>query len=290
LRVDYDDKPALCAGAIQNRTNRPAMYLAHWELARSPFGPGASGCYPSAAHQEAEARVDYLLSQQRRLGVLISSRGGGKSTTLRAILDQQRSQGAGVAIVEGVALSVHELLWQVTRQWGGSPELADDPYRLWRRVEEVVTEARWRNRRLLVAIDDAGQLPTEVQQQLARLIRLEPDAALTALLALEPGHVARLDETLLHLVDLRIDLNAWDEADTIGYVQTALVDAGRLSPVFTDDALTHLHALTQGVPRHVARLADFALLTGAGLLIDEIDAEIVQSAFDEICWSPVAVA
>ncbi len=238
--------------------------------------------------QEAEARVDYLLSQQRRLGVLLSSRGGGKSTSLRAILDQHRREGAGVAIVEGVALCVRELLWQVARQWGGSPEVADDPYRLWRRVEEVVTEARWRNRRLLLAIDDAGQLAVDVQQQLARLTRLESEACLTTLLAMEPGHVGRLDETLLHLVDLRIDLYAWDEADTIGFVQSALIDAGRLSPVFTDDALTHLHALTQGVPRHVARLADFALLTGAGLLIDEIDAEIVQSAFDEICWSPVA--
>ena len=40
---------------------------------------------------------------------------------------------------------------------------------------------------------------------------------------------------LRELVDLRIDLRAWVAEDTVGYVQTALVDAGRIEPLFEDE-------------------------------------------------------
>ena len=59
--------------------------------------------------------------------------------------------------------------------------------------------------------------------------------------------------------------------DTVGYVQTALVDAGRFEPLFDERALARLHELSEGVPRRVARLADGALLAGAAAGLEMID-------------------
>jgi general secretion pathway protein A len=141
-------------------------------------------------------------------------------------------------------------------------------------------------------VDDAGQAGADVLMQFVRLARLDVSAAAqwTIVLAAEPGQAARWDETLRNLVDLRIELGAWSEEDTVGYVQTALVDAGRFEPLFDDEALAALHELTRGVPRNVARLADFALLAGAAAGFDTIDAATVETAHDEIAWPTAASA
>jgi general secretion pathway protein A len=68
----------------------------------------------------------------------------------------------------------------------------------------------------------------------------------------------------------------------------SLLEAGRMEPLFEDDALAALHRLTQGVPRQVVRLADFALLAAAVAGRATIDAVTVEAAHEEISW-PVEV-
>jgi general secretion pathway protein A len=109
-------------------------------------------------------------------------------------------------------------------------------------------------------------------------------------LAAEPKQAARWNSALRELVDLRIDLRPWNVDETVGFVQTVLVDAGRLEPVFEDSALARLHELAEGVPRRVARLADFALLAAAGSGLHTIDAQDVEAAQYETAWpAPAAV-
>jgi len=84
------------------------------------------------------------------------------------------------------------------------------------------------------------------------------------------------------LVDLRIDLEPWDELDTIGYLQMALLEAGAQRPLFEEEALSHLHRASRGVPRTVNRLADFALLAGSSNAQEKIEASTIQAASEAI--------
>lgn len=277
------------------------MYLQHWGLDRSPFatiafgvagGTEGSGPYPTRPLTEATARADYLVSQRRRVGVLVGGRGWGKTTTLAAIVAEQRRAGVQAMLLDGVALTARELLFRVAEGLDASPDAADCQMRLWRRVEDALAENRWQGVATLLAVDDAEGLGPDSQQQLARLARLEADPAArwTMLLATAPDTLERLSASLLHLADLRIDLSRWSADDTVGYVQTALVDAGRFDPVFSDEALDLLHELSRGVPRMVARLADFALLAGAGQRATRIEAATVEQAFAETKWVPAGMA
>ncbi|MEN0111037.1 MAG: AAA family ATPase, partial [Planctomycetota bacterium] len=252
------------------------MYLQHWGLQRSPFatiafggahGPlGVGDPYPTRALTEATARADYLVSQQRRLGVLVGGRGWGKTTALAAIATEQRDAGVRAAVIDAVGLTGRELLWRVAEGLGAGPDPGDVSMRLWRRIEDRLAENRWQERATLLVVDDAEELGPDSQQQLVRLARLEADPAArwTLLLATSPEALDRLGPALGHLVDLRIELAPWSLEDTIGYVQTSLVESGRYEPAFSESALGLLHELTRGVPRQVARLADFSLLAGAG--------------------------
>ncbi len=269
-------------------------WLSHWGLRQSPFATtaGVGQSYPTQAFEEATARIEYLIAQQRRMGVLVGEPGEGKSTILQAMQDSGRRRGIHVALVDAVALSQHELLMQTTSQLGGSPDPGDSLPTLWRRLEDTLAHHRWQGQSSLLMIDDADQAGADIQRQLLRMSGMEStaDARWTLLIATQTARLASFDESLLHRIDLRIDLFPWTYDDTVGYVQHSLIDAGCLEPLFTDEALHQLQTRAQGVPRHVARLADFALVAGAAAEATCIEAEQIDAAFEQLRWSPPAAA
>lgn len=267
------------------------MYLAHWDLDRSPFTLSFEEPYPTGSLAEATARADYLVGQGRRVGVLLGGRGWGKSTCLAAIATEQRRAGAQVARIDAVALTARELLWRTAEGLGAAPDPADTQMILWRRIEDRLAENRWQGRSTLLLVDDACELGPDSQQQLARFARLEQhsDSKWTILMGMSCDMLDRLNESLLHLIDLRIDLAPWSEEDTVGYVQTSLVEAGRFEPIFTNEALDRLHECADGIPRHIVRLADFALLAGANQKVDQVGADLIEQAFAEMRWTPKTV-
>jgi type II secretory pathway predicted ATPase ExeA len=248
--------------------------------------------YPSAGHNEALARLEYLVDARRRLGVLLGTSGMGKSLVLRVVAKRLARSGAVVVTLDAIGLGTREFLWQLAAGLGAAPRYDAEVIQLWRLVADRVAENRLLQVNTVLLVDEAGQAGPDVLTQLVRLARLDssPAARWTIVLAAEPDQAARWNESIRELVDLRIDLGPWSEADTIGYVQTSLVDAGRFDPVFETDALSAVHELSGGVPRRVVRLADFALLAGAAAELNSIDAATVHAAYGEMRWPTTEAA
>jgi general secretion pathway protein A len=248
--------------------------------------------YPTAASAEALARIEYLVDSRRRVGVLLGEQGIGKSLLLLAAARQLGRQGRAVALVDVTGVGPRELAWQIAGSLKAAPNDDADGSRLWRLIGDRIVENRTQAVHTVLLVDNAGLAGPDVLMQIARLARLDasPAARWTIVLAAEPEQAAHWGATLRNLVDLRIELVAWSAEDTVGYVQMALVEAGRLEPLFEDDALQALHSLAGGVPRKVARLADFALLAGAGAGMTTIDVETVEAAHEEISWPVEAAA
>jgi type II secretory pathway predicted ATPase ExeA len=194
-------------------------------------------------------------------------------------------------VVDSLGGSTRDVLWQLACGLRTTPRQDADVSWLWRQIADRVTENRIQQIATVALIDDAGQAGPDLVTQFARLARFDSseDARWTIVLAAEAAHAARWSESLRSAVDLRIELGTWSADDTIGYVQTSLVEAGRMEPLFANDALRTLHELAAGVPRQVARLADYALLAGAAAQVDTITSETIEAAYDEIAW-PTATA
>lgn len=266
----------------------------HWGLERWPFSstPGERQFYPTAGHNEALARIEYLVDGRRRLGALLGDSGVGKSLVLRVAAAQLTKKGRAVVLVDALGASTREFLWQVACGLGTTPrEEADVPW-MWRQISDRIVENRLRQTDTVLLVDDAGQAGPDLATQLLRLARLDvtPTARWTIALAAEASQTIRWNDALRNLFDLRIDVQPWTIDDTIGFIQTALVDAGRFEPLFDDGALRALHELACGVPRQITRLADYALLAGAAAGVDSIDAGIVEAASEEIAWPTAALA
>ncbi len=279
--------------AYVNMERKQSLALEFWGLERWPFGGTvAEGqFYPTAAHNEALARIEYLVESRRRLGALLGESGVGKSLVLRVAAEQLARKGCAVVVVDVLGATTREVLWDIAGGLRTALREDADVSWLWRQIADRVVENRMQQVATVVLVDDAGQAGPDLMTQFARLARLDttPAARWTMVLAAEPAQAARWSETLRSAVDLRIELGAWTAEDTVGYVQTALVEAGRLEPVFEENALRALDELSGGVPRQVARLADYALLAGAAAKLDTIHAAMIEAAYDEIAW-PVAAA
>ena len=99
------------------------MYQSHWGLREMPF----SGCvdpkyfFPSPTHEEALARLHFLVENHRRLGLLFGASGFGKSLLLEVFAEQLRRSGQAVAKLNLVGLDSMEMLWQLAVGLGLNP-------------------------------------------------------------------------------------------------------------------------------------------------------------------------
>jgi general secretion pathway protein A len=269
-----------------NTSAASPTYRAHWGLTEAPFRGAfdARFFYESPTHEEALARLQFLVEDRQRLGLLLGETGTGKSMLLEVFARNLRRNGSQVANISLAGADLREFLWLIAAELGLNPSGRDDVFRLWRGVLDRLAENRYQQLDTVLLFDDAHEAPREVFEHISRLVQMDraPTARLTVVLAITAGRAAAIDARLLELTELRIDLDRWDEPDTIGYLNWSLAQAGRKTPAFSDEAMIRLHALSDGVPRRVNQLASLALMAGAARQIPLIDGETVASIHHEL--------
>jgi type II secretory pathway predicted ATPase ExeA len=262
------------------------MYQDHWGLRESPF---RGGCDPrffhlSPTHEEALARLYFLVEQGRRLGLLMGPAGSGKSLLLEVFARQLRRQGRPVAKLSLIGLQPAEMLSLLAGEFALALPPTGPLPALWRAVSDRLAEHRLQQVETVVLLDDADQAAAAVMAQVVRLAVADstPEARLTIVLAGQQRRLGRIGRRLLDLAELRIDVAPWNEDDTAAFVENSLTAAGCEQPVFDPPAFERLHALAHGIPRRVSQLADLALLAAAGRELQQIDAELIEAVSTEL--------
>ncbi|WP_164104051.1 hypothetical protein [Candidatus Laterigemmans baculatus] len=265
-------------------------HYAYWSLHRMPFGRPelADDFFAGRPQREALARLDYLISGGRSSGLLIAPAGAGRTMLLHRIAV---SAGFGDTAVDMVRTgarnrSAEELLVHLAQRLGvthlgvthfgsgrlGSGRLGD----VYRQVSERIAASARQSVRTVWLLDDATTLAAETAGALAA-----ETPWFTAVIGCSP-HDALSLAAAVGGCPLRIDLDPFDLADTAGYIRHALAQAGAREEVFKDAAIVRLHELAEGRVGTIARLADLALLAGAGEQAKQISAELVEAVQYEV--------
>jgi type II secretory pathway predicted ATPase ExeA len=262
------------------------MYETHWGLRESPFRESNDPryFYCSPTHDEALARLQFLVENQRRLGLLLGMPGSGKTLLLEVFGRQLKAAGHQVALVNLLSLDTRAFLWELATQLHRNPSPTETPFQLWRIVVDRLEEYRYQRLPTILLFDDADEMSAEIVPYVIRLLRQDPSAQsmLTVVLSADPRRVGRLASRLLELCELRMELDSWEPDDTRKYLQQSLTRAGTQQAVFESEAASRLHELAHGIPRQVSYLAELALVAGAGQHLSQIDAATVEAVFADL--------
>jgi general secretion pathway protein A len=262
------------------------MYEAYWGLRTNPFRGEAGGesYVASPVHDEALARLHYLVEANHRLGLLLGPSGSGKSFMLAIAAQQWRSVGANVTQTSLLARDGREVLWSIASGWGLNLDPRAGLFDMWRGVADKLAENRWCQVPTVALLDDADRASAEVLDQVTRLVHCEStvESRLTVVLAAQADRVSELGGQILGLVELRVDLSPWDLTDTHNYLTHCLARAGRPQSAFDEEAVMRIHELSQGIVRRIALLADLSLLAAAGQRLSIVDAHTIETVYEEL--------
>ncbi len=135
-------------------------------------------------------------------------------------------------------------------------------------------------------LDEAQSLPSELLEEVRLLSNIETttEKLLNVLLIGQPELADRLNESglrqLKQRVALRWQIRPFSLAETAAYIGGRLrIAGGTPADVFTRDAVTTVHRLSNGVPRVINVICDNALIGGLAARTKPITKALV----DDVC-------
>ncbi|MBI2877345.1 MAG: AAA family ATPase [Candidatus Tectomicrobia bacterium] len=233
-----------------------------------PFNltPDPRFLYLSEGHQEALAHLIYGVRERRGFVLLTGEVGTGKTTLLRAFLDNL-DEGVRAAYIFNPHMSFVQLLRYACIDFGlsvngqGKAHLLGD-------LNRFLLEGFARGENAVLVIDEAQDLSVSALEEIRLLSNLETAEAklLQLVLVGQPELDAKLDLPALRQLRQRIGLHyrlsSLDWEETQSYIRQRLQVAGVKYPtLFTPKAQREIYRITRGVPRLINLLCDQALLT-----------------------------
>ena len=262
------------------------MYANYWGLTEIPFRNtlATRWFYQSPAHEEALARLLFLVENHRRCGVLSGAAGTGKSLLLAVLGSEAVRTGGAIAHIDLFGRSSQEMLWEIVAELRVPAGPDDAPHRLWRKLHDHILANRYSRSPLVLLLDHLDRAHADCVGVVERLQHLSSggDTGLTLILGVRDERAAAFAPVLREISDLRIELLALDRTETQHYVETLLTRAGAAESFFEPSAINRLFEETHGVPRHLNRLCDLALLAGMADHATRIDETIVAAASEEL--------
>ena len=239
---------------------------AHWGFSRTPFTKelAPSMLFESRAHQEARARIDWIVSE-RALGVICGEVGAGKTVAARAATSALDSSRYTTIYLPNPAVGTRGLYTQIVKALGGDPRFYK-ALLIPQATELLATEHVERGKTVILVLDEAHLLGPDQLEELRMLTNQDMDsrAAFACLLLGQPtlrrklrqGAFAALDQRIA----LRCQLDGMSRTETGDYLAHHAKLAGRADTLFSDDAVALIHEASRGLPRQINNLATQTLI------------------------------
>ncbi|GAB5558395.1 MAG: AAA family ATPase [Synoicihabitans sp.] len=267
--------------------------LAYWKLRERPFELVTDGrfFFQSSEHQEALARLRYLVAERTMYAGLLSGEiGGGKSITGRVFASGLSTRDYAVVVFENAHFRFSDHMRYLALQLGCDPKrinAARTAAQIYELVRSLLQElAENGNRHLVLVFDEAQDLRKDTLADLKRLLNFNDDGhgRLTLVLLGQPELRERVRQhaPLDQRVSLRFHLEGMSPADCQKYLQHRLRVAGHeTGDIFDREANTLLAEASRGIPRELNRFAKLALEAARADSSSTVQAPHVRTVIDD---------
>ena len=256
------------------------MYEEHFGLSAKPFqlSPDATFFFPSKEHQRALSFLEYGLDQADGFIVITGDVGTGKTTIVQTLLQGLDTTELMVANLVTTQLKEDDLIQLVAVNFGLRIPQNPNKAVLLRELEKLFVQQYQQNRRVLLIVDEAQNLPQRSVEELRMLSNFQLNGRPLVqifLLGQEEFRSTLLSEGFEQLrqrVIATYHLNPLERRGNPYLYGTPLAPCasyqGRF-PAFTDARiLGAIFEASEGVPRRINNLCDRVLLFA---FLEEVD-------------------
>lgn len=253
------------------------MYTEYYGFNEKPFTltPDPEFLYLSKQHQAALNMLEYGLHNQAGITVINGEVGSGKTTLVRRIL-QDVDQTLTVGLISNAHAAFGDLLMWVLNAFAIECDAVDKASRYQAFVDFLIQEYS-ENRRTVLIIDEAQNLDAQALEELRLLSNINADKYLLLQLILigQPELLDMLRKPELRQLAQRVSvdyrLKPLKYKEAVNYIRHRLQVAGGSPELFDKYAIAVIFYYSQGVPRLINTLCDFALVYGFAEEAESID-------------------
>jgi type II secretory pathway predicted ATPase ExeA len=242
-------------------------------------------CFPSNAHQEARARLEFA-AEHRHVCMITGEAGMGKTLVVRSLLHCLDSSRYRYEYICDSGLSPRLFYHEVLERFGVTAVRSTEVKRQYQALMLGLYE---QDKKIpVVVLDEAHRFSEMMLQELRFLLNFKADsmAPLALILVGQTSLRAILKVRHMEAIDQRIQvryqMNPMTEPEMRQYIEHQTKVAGGGKELFSEEAMRAVYAYSLGVPRRVNSLCSQAMLD-AYIQKNQIVSEAhVQRAVNEL--------
>jgi len=264
------------------------MYLSHYNLAEKPFQitTDPKFLWLGEKHQEALATLKYGVADNKGFLLLTGDVGTGKTTLINTLLRDLDSNTIVATVVDPNSERLEFFNFLATAF--GIEEKFTKKVDFLSHFTEFLNNAYLSNKKVLLIIDEAQRLSTELLEEIRLLSNIEREN--TKLLNIFFVGQNEFEKTLIkegcralrQRITITYRINTLTETETTEYIKYRLKVAGTEKEVFNRKAIREIYAFSRGYPRLINIICDHALLTGYVKELKMINRAIIKECAQEL--------
>lgn len=251
-----------------------------------PFSgpPEPASFFVGPAQEEALARLEWLVAERQRCGLVTAEPGLGKSHLAVTAARRLGGLGAEVAVLSVAGLADGEWLELLLDRLPLDAASRSEAIRPWLKLENRLRENTLMGRPTVLVVDDVDRGPADARDGLARLVSAaEPRFATTTIVATAtPAGLVAVPEAIRRRAAVRIELPAWSAEDVADFLAAGLGQAGRPTDLFSPSAADTIQRFAMGVPQVVRRLAHLAVAAADAEGSERVEAATIEAVWREL--------
>lgn len=264
------------------------MYRNHFGLLRKPFelNPDHNILFLGEAHKEALAVLKQGVVSDKGFLLFTGGVGTGK-TTLVNVLAKSLDNPGYLCVISNPCLGIDDFFHYFAAKLG---LLFDgNRARFLFIFTKLLEESKKNKRKVLLIIDEAHALPTELLEEIRLLVNMavEVKNVLSIFLVGQPELLNRLTEEQLsplsERIAVRYHLRQLCKEEALQYIRFRLERSGSTNTtLFTHGALDLIYEATGGNPRQINILCDNALFSAYSRDRIQVDAQLVRECANKL--------
>lgn len=273
------------------------MYEHFYNLHSSPFklSPNPEFFFDSTGHKRALSYLRFGVSREEGFIIITGGVGVGKTTLAGALLAELNSDEIVAGQLVSTSVGPAGILGLVCNVFSIPYTEKTSKPMLLKLIQQFLNACHDTNRRVLLIVDEAQNLPVKTIEELRMLSNFMRDNA-PLLQTFLLGQAEFRDtvsgpgmEQLRQRVIASYHLKPLDEDEVYEYIYHRLKRAGFTGyEIFTKTACSEIHLHTGGIPRKINVLCDRVMLFGSLEENQLLDAEHVKEVVNDLASEPTA--